>query len=150
MKKILSALVLFSFVFVAINASAQKTTQQTTTTKQNPGSVSTTTDQTKIAPKDLAVKVTDWMKTNVGDITDAQAGRINVATTNLLTKVRDIRTNVTDAETRKYQIHLAMQTFNGQITSVLTAEQATTYKAKKKQLVTDFKEMKDETETVSE
>ena len=154
MKKIISALVVSSVVLVTANTKAQTKQQPSTTTqstiskdkapvttgstKQNPSPG--TTDQSKLPASELAVKVTDWMKTNIGEITDAQAGRINVATTNLLNKVRDIRTNVTDPDTRKYQIHLAMQTYNGQITSVLSSEQNTTYKAKKKQLVTDFNE----------
>lgn len=61
------------------------TTAPTTTTKQT-----TPVDQTKLTPKELGAKVTDWMKVNIG-LDEAQAGRVNVAATTLLTKVREIR-----------------------------------------------------------
>lgn len=84
------------------------------------------------------------MKVNVG-IDAVQTERINVASTNLLTKVRDIRTNVTDQQTRNTQIHFAMQTYESQLKSVMKPEQFEIYKSKRHDLLNSYKEMKDET-----
>ncbi|GDX53156.1 hypothetical protein LBMAG27_22030 [Bacteroidota bacterium] len=159
-KNILTALVLSSAIFVFSSASAQQTTGTKTTTPNTnmqkgtttvvPGSTVSTTkqtsagDQSNMAAKELGSKITEWMKMNVG-IDAVQTERINVASTNLLTKVRDIRTNVTDPQTRNTQIHFAMQTYESQLKSVMKPEQFEIYKSKRHDLLNSYKEMKDET-----
>ncbi len=161
-KNIFTALAFSATLLMCNNLFAQQTTttnqkdpmkKETTTVtpSTNRPSEQTTTNQNHntVSPKEIAVKITEWMKVNIGT-DEAQNGRINVASTNLLTKLREVRTNVTDVETRKAQIQQAMNIFNAQIQSVLKPEQLEVYKAKRKDFIKDFKEMKDETTNETE
>ncbi len=152
---ICSAVLSFSFASAQQNTTTKtapiqkQTTTVTTAPSNNATKQTTTADQSNVAPKELAAKVNEWMKTNLGT-NDIQGGRINVAATNLVTKVRDIRNNVTDAETRKFQIHQAMVQFEAQMKSVMTPEQSAKFQTMKKDFHNSFKEMKDETVTTQE
>lgn len=157
-KNIFKTLLISSSVLVFNAASAQQTTttkttapQKQTTTATNPSSTkqTPTNDQSKVASKELGAQVNEWMKTNLGT-NDVQGGRINVAATNLLTKVRDIRANVTDKDTRNFQIHQAMMQFDAQMKSVLTPEQSAKFQTMRNDLNASFKELKDETVTSSQ
>ena len=87
---------------------------------------------------------------DLDDTVDVQGGRINVASTNLITTVRNIRATVTDPATRNFQIHQAMTQFDAQMKSVMTPEQTAKFQTLKKDFNNSFKEMKDETVTTQE
>ena len=145
MKKIFSFLV---FALIAVlsttNCFAQKTTSPSgNVSKQQTQAVNTgTTDNSKLTSKEIATKVTDWMRTNVG-INDAQAGRVNVATSGLIEKVRSIQQSGGDAADKKAAMREAMNLYNAQLKSLFTAEQMTTYNSKKSELKSQYKEFKD-------
>ena len=157
-KNIFTTLILSSAIFVFSSASAQQTTDKQTAPTLSPGATTqtkeqkpiTTTQQTQglnqpeLPAKEYGVKINEWMKANIGT-NETQGVRITVASSNLISSLRDIRSNVTDVEVRKTQIQNAMQNFNAQLKSVLTVEQFENYKIKRQDLIRDYKEMKNET-----
>lgn len=165
MKKNIFTSLIFSAALVVFTSATGQQTKQTTSTDQNSkvnketttvsptgagGTKPTMSDnQSNLTSKEYGVKINEWMKTNIGT-DDQQGGRINVAASNLITKIRDIRNSTTDSETRKAQIHEAMQNYNAQLKSVLKPEQFEIYKSKKQELINTFKEMKDESATGTE
>ena len=152
-KNILKSLVICSAVLSFNFASAQTTTTKTSPTQKQTTTVTSTkqtsSDESNLSSKELGAKVNEWMQANLGT-NDVQATRINVAATSLLTKVRDIRKTVTDADTRNFQIHQAMVQFEAQMKSVMTPEQSAKFQTMKKDFHNSFKEMKDETVTTQE
>lgn len=165
MKKNIFTSLIFSAALVVFTSATAQQTKQTTPTDQNSKVKKETTtvsptgagdtkptlsdNQSNLTSKEYGVKINEWMKTNIGT-DDQQGGRINVAASNLITKIRDIRNTTSDMETRKVQIHEAMQNYNAQLKSVLKPEQFEIYKSKKQELISTFKEMKDESATGTE